>query len=119
MDDATEKVLAETWWDDEEYGYPDLVIHESEGDDITTERFAKFEHMGPNAEARARVAACAPEALKLLLDAERQSGGDYDDYCRWCQQDETTDYTLPDCRSEIIHTDDCPWFVLMEKAGLR
>ncbi len=33
MDDVVKKVLAETWWDDEECGYPDIVIHESAGDD--------------------------------------------------------------------------------------
>ena len=59
----------------------------------------------PIAQAMCRVAACAPEALRLLLDVQSFEGG----LCLWCRH--------PSCGDE--HRDDCAWDALMRKAGLR
>jgi hypothetical protein len=61
-------------------------------------------------DARETIAACAPEALRMLLDAE------YADFnqcetrscCRWCMALYGT-----------THADSCPWLALMKKAGVR
>lgn len=58
--------------------------------------------------AVATIAACAPEALRLLLEAGPGDG----DTCRWCG---ATDMD----QSGTEHTPDCAWLALMRKAGLR
>lgn len=55
---------------------------------------------------RARIAACAPEALRMLESLEWDAEG----MCPVCSK--TTD-------REHTHRDDCPWLALMRKAGLR
>lgn len=55
---------------------------------------------------RATIAACAPEALRLLMRAEWASLGRYDtELCPWCRGDG--------------HEADCEFVALMKKAGLR
>ncbi len=78
-------------------------------------------------EARARIAACAPEALRLLLEAEWSASGlnSYDEHswsaCPWCYGAEmppasTLDGSHP---PHIGHEPSCQWLALMQKAGLR
>ncbi len=65
---------------------------------------------------RARVAACAPEALQLLLEAEwatESAASEFWDHCPWCR-----------AKRKDGHDDEdpgprCPWLDLMRKAGLR
>lgn len=67
----------------------------------------------PVAVAMAEVAACAPEALRMLERLEwsgNEGGWDYSACC------------VADCGaypSAPKHSDSCPWLALMRKAGLR
>ncbi len=64
----------------------------------------------PDDDDRARIAACAPEALRMLLDlmAKREWS------CSWCGS-EVND--TPTARQ--VHLKGCEWDALMKKAGLR
>lgn len=104
MDDVTAKALAEVWT-------TDIIVScvvLSEGRNV-----AVFDDPIEECDldtARARIAACAPEALRLLLEAEftdldTEDGPDQD--CRWCG--------LP----KGDHAPSCRWLLLMHKAGLR
>lgn len=56
---------------------------------------------GHDADGRAQVAACAPEALRMLLECEGIAC-----FC-------------PDDGPHTEHISDCAWLALMVKAGLR
>ena len=58
-----------------------------------------------HAKARARLASCAPEAIRMLLEEE----WDYVGRCPWCKE----------CSCCDGHADDCKWLALMKKAGVR
>ncbi len=117
MSDEAKKVLEETW---------SLSPNPCLGSDVHGDRMARMtagdslgyrmsfsDTLEAGFEERARIAACAPEALRLLLEAEKTTGGDYDDSCRWCQE-ESLNNTGP-----MDHHPNCEWYVLMKKAGLR
>lgn len=79
----------------------------------------------PEDTRRARLAASAPEAVRLLLEAEEadNSDGEYTPRCPWCAN---KTYGAPDGKSGIPtdfhpgkHADDCKWLALMKKAGVR
>lgn len=57
---------------------------------------------------RARIAACAPEALRMLLDNEWAGGGEPSGYCLDCGAPQSAQ-----------HSEHCRWMALMRKAGLR
>lgn len=63
---------------------------------------------------RARLAACAPEAMRLLLEAEWKGGAEEGCYlfCPWC-------LTTSAHGSSDDHAADCRWLALMRKAGVR
>lgn len=56
----------------------------------------------------ARIAACAPEALRMLLDNEWAGGGQPSGYCLDCGAPQSAQ-----------HSEHCRWMALMRKAGLR
>ncbi len=60
--------------------------------------------------ARARVIACAPEAMRLLLEAEWEGmvASAHQAACPWCEYLDTEG-----------HGPNCRWLALMKKAGLR
>ncbi len=64
-------------------------------------------------EARARIAACAPELARLILEAE-WAGGHFDGsaQCPWCGAEQGTAPHGP-------HEADCSFVTLCVKAGLR
>jgi hypothetical protein len=116
MNDITKKVLEETWTAEDNnvlcrphdvWAVAEFFIYEEE------ENPAEY----AEAQARARVAACAPEALRLLLWLE-MSGTAYGNTacCPECGGGEPyTADTPPHC----THATDCRWIALMKKAGLR
>lgn len=58
-----------------------------------------------------RIAVCAPEALKMLLEREWDDvADDGESHCSGCGCGE---------RTHGSHTPSCPWLALMRKAGLR
>lgn len=61
----------------------------------------------PDSEGRARLAACAPEAIRLLLEAEWPNWT-----CFWCGAQWKED-------TREAHKPDCRWLALMRKAGVR
>lgn len=66
-------------------------------------------------EERARISACAPEALRLLLEAEWKGEVMEKEACPWCLawRDRIEE------KSYGGHSTDCRWLALMKKAGLR
>ncbi len=115
MDDATKKVLAETWRVRNAPNCRDEIYCDTYRGDAPT---PPPEHVGyifgneygpgsiheASNEVRARIAACAPEALRLLLEMEKH------DRCSWCLS------IAPEVDG---HSYDCTWLALMKKAGLR
>ena len=139
MDDVTKKVLAETWGSgvltsglagidvgDSCAGvFGSLLVESSHRVDIKGSATA-------HDITRARIAACAPEALRLLLEAEWAGGepvAQYEhgvsDVCPWCQQLAVVRNPKHVYRgdepweTEGSHAPDCRWLALMVKAGLR
>ncbi len=106
MDDVTANVLAETWDSGAE---PDGWVNVGTITAIPADGSFIATHGWPDDEdkARLRLAACAPGALRLLLEAEWGGSdmGSSAGFCPWCECSKH----LPDCR----------WLALMKKAGLR
>ncbi len=124
MDDVTAKVLAETWRVRNAPNCRDEIYCDTYRGDAPT---PPPEHVGyifgneygpgsiheASNEVRARIAACAPEALRLLLANE------------WCSFTEVDGHPVSSCHEctanmlEPDHDPDCTWLALMKKAGLR
>lgn len=68
-------------------------------------------------EARERLAACAPEAIRLLLEAEL-GGTEHGNTacCPWCRGGEPYKGKKYE---QASHKPDCRWQALMKKAGVR
>ena len=62
-------------------------------------------------EAQLRVAACAPEALRMLLEMEFSQ----DERCPWCSGTLESGHLLGSSDGDPP----CEWFAIMKKAGLR
>jgi hypothetical protein len=113
MDDVTKAVLAEVWIAEDKTvrcvgpdGLTDLVLFaEGPGERAHLLTLEQRNEARTEDAARARIASAAPEALRLLLDAEYGVGA----VCRWCALPRYADQHMPDCR----------WLALMKKAGLR
>lgn len=72
--------------------------------------------------ARARLAACAPEMARLLLEAEfaqHPYGEPENGYCPWCEGRSEPGAHGMTYGMAGVHRDDCPWLALMKKAGIR
>ena len=73
--------------------------------------------------ARARLAACAPEMARVLLDAEWVRGGgvigedNVEHECPWCRELAPTHTGAGPIGG--THSSDCLWLSLMKKAGVR
>lgn len=109
MDDEAKKALAETWTTgdaDEVRRGARTVCRVEFVDDRDDEPMALVN-------AREAIAACAPEALRLLLEEEVTQDSEYGDYCGRCGADKDV-FT-----SKVPHAPDCHWLALMQKAGLR
>lgn len=94
MTDEAKRIVADgTWFFD--------------GDDVSIRPGYKLCEIvyveGDRDEARARIAACAPEALRMLMSVGQ------DGRCIVCGEFKELDE----------HTPDCPWLAIMRKAGLR
>lgn len=112
MDDVTAKVLAETWAIRDGGNRLDVGRTADEGGCIET-------YSWPS--AYLRIAACAPEALRLLLEAEEAGERDGDcvaAQCPFCAAFAVRG-DLPPGHAPIVHAPDCRWLLLMQKAGLR
>ena len=94
MSEETKRIVAERTWTAEDFS--SLAGPHDQGH--------------PVAVAMAQVAACAPEALRLLVQAEFVFGPGGNRACPWCQKVITP---------ADLHTDSCAWLALMKKAGLR
>ncbi len=118
MDDVTRKVLAETWVLDnvsppdhmeERYGH--CAVFDTGGRERGLSLVQSRTYIEDNdadsvlLTARARIAACAPEFARLLLEAEWDLE---DDGCRWCN-----------VYKPGPHRAGCRWLALMVKAGIR
>lgn len=117
MNDATKKVLAETWT-------ASLGSQASEHLSAVFCDGEYFAHISGDTmgieHARTTIAACAPEALRLLADLEWVSSEDAygQGYgpaeCAFCEV--KAGGGVAPCG---IHKSDCKWLLLMQKAGLR
>ncbi len=113
MDDVTKKVLAETWSATHRVVVDDgprCVARMASGIDLMVATKEEDEA----SIVAIRLAACAPEALRLLLEAEWAGGeiarlSDYVSVCPWCRGEEFSGG----------HDAGCVWLALMAKAGLR
>lgn len=98
MSDEAKRIVAEETWTADGIsvhgGYP-----ATNGNELG---YFPYAHAGDDV---ARIAACAPEALRMLLDIQNFEGG----LCLWCRH--------PSCGDE--HDPDCEWLALMRKAGVR
>lgn len=82
-----------------------LLVEAGPGREVV-EQIAQFFGVGVEAEARMRLAACAPEAFRLLLDP-KITGEDGLGGCHWCG-------IIP----PSAHRTNCAWLALMRKAGV-
>ncbi len=127
MSDEARKALAETWEAFTSLEHKAIVAVDGERTVLRDVFASTPENSGEAGTARARIAACAPEALRLLLEAEWSASGlnSYDEHswkeCPWCGGAEMPPAsTLDGSRPYYIgHAPDCQWLALMEKAGLR
>lgn len=100
------KAIDETW------RAADGVLVFSEPDDYDA---IDFSRSGSTQSDRARLAACAPEALRLLLELESTSIRGDMVACPVCGASTySTKEGVP-----VDHEADCAWLRLMWKAGLR
>ncbi len=113
------KAVLETWnvGHDDELTFVAIGGSHYECGDEVIALMTDMEIGHPNIEARARLAACAPEMARLLLEKE------------WGSFDEMSNampgHPVSSCMSctanmlEPDHDPDCRWLALMKKAGLR
>lgn len=120
------KAIDETWLADE--ANPVVRLHDNEP-------IAEFEGQDDSGDAeenyrldmaRARLAACAPEMARMLIDVEcvlmAQDGATEKWRCTQCYRATVVPHgAVPEEDSPGLfkHTDDCEWLLLMRKAGLR
>lgn len=109
----------EETWEAGRYGDdgPVVGVFDSEGTGVaTTNVLDRGGSPRTGSEDRARLAACAPEMARLLLEAEWKGGFTYPydtgttSCCPWC--DAEGDNTRE-------HKPGCAWLALMKKAGIR
>ncbi len=115
MDDATRKVLAESWEPDLHSTGHDRVAAKAP---VLPERLGEKRYIA-HQEARARIAACAPELARLLLAGEwaDNSDGEYFPRCPWCRNRESEEFG--DASEPGKHGSKCPLVACLQKAGLR
>ncbi len=122
-------VLAETWnvGHDDELTFVAIGGSHYECGDEVVAHMTDMEIGHPNIEARARLAACAPEMARLLLEAEFADTND-DSYewhhCPFCYGKRGVDKDGNQTEGLVggayhPHKPDCRWLALMKKAGLR
>ncbi len=144
MDEATAKVLAETWSDGSSDGNERIVylfraaLPEELGGEVDATPYNAEEILFPPSVSRgdvepadveivrARLAACAPEALRLLLEAETadNSDGEYTPRCPWCENRSFSAEVPGEAGRRFVshastHAPDCNWLALMKKVGIR
>lgn len=103
MTDTKRIVAEETWEADGQM----LFRAETDGErGVASFGMVQGDELVANQDARARIAACAPEALRMLLRLEWDAEG----MCPVCAK--TTD-------KERTHRPDCEFDALYRKAGLR
>jgi len=102
VDPAAKEIVSRQTWRPDDY-YASVRLCSGDEPEIFDVRHS------PDNRATARIAACAPEALRLLLELE--SRGD------------EVRYICPCCgagwRGKQLHEDDCRLGALLRKAGLR
>lgn len=83
------------------------IVLESTGQIVIYDVLAKS-----TARDRFRIAACAPEALRMLMFLERIIGADGESVMCGCVARDEVNHGW-------FHESDCEWLALMRKAGLR
>lgn len=89
-------------------------IAEFEGDEDLGDSEQNYEQNYERDMARARLAACAPEMARLLLELECVDL--HGNRCPCCT---ATQFRRSQVDYELIHKDGCEWLALMKKAGVR
>ncbi len=126
MDDVAKNVLAETW--DADGDTISLVAPDDRGaGSMVVEVVGRMYCLDGCPEvARTRLAACAPEALRLLLEAEASdnSDGEYTPRCPWCENRAFSVDVPGETGRRFVsyhpsHAPGCKWLALMVKAGVR
>lgn len=100
MKDEAKRIVAKETWEADGSFVIDMHVDEH-GHDA-----GMVADMGT--QVAATIAACAPEALRMLLDNEWAGGGEPSGYCLDCGAPQSAQ-----------HSEHCRWLSLMRKAGLR
>ena len=109
------KVLEETWYVHEDTaGEPDVY---RSPDPDTMARVLASDGIGPEDRARARLAAAAPDAIRLLMEAEWAGAGTGGDpsQCPWCGREP---WTTTERLNPERHEKTCRLVAVLRKAGV-